>query len=55
VNISMDELQSLCNELDRVYNTLREEYDNANLDLLRMKMLGCWRELKFFIDSHDTP
>jgi len=54
VNISMEELQALCDNLNRVYDSLREQYDDASLDLLRIKMLGCWRELKFFIDSQDT-
>ena len=54
VNISRDELQALCDELDRVYNLMREDYDNANYDLLRVKMLGFWRELKFYLDSLDT-
>jgi len=54
VNISRDELQTLCDELDRVYNIMREDYDNSNYDLLRVKMLGFWRELKFYLDSLDT-
>jgi hypothetical protein len=54
VNISRDELQALCDKLDHVYNLMREDYDNANYDLLRVKMLGCWRELKFYLDSLDT-
>lgn len=54
MNMSIDELQALCDELDRVYNLLREQYDDANLDLLRIKMLTCWRELKYYLDSHDT-
>ena len=55
MEVSRDELQALCNELDRVYNILREDYDDTNLDLLRIKMLGFWRELKFYLDSRDTP
>jgi len=54
VIVSRDELQTLCDELGRVYNLLREESNNTGHDLLRIKMLGCWRELKFFIDSQDT-
>ena len=54
MNVSREELQTLCNEIDRVYNLLREDYDNANYDLLRVKMLGFWRELKFYLDSLDT-
>lgn len=54
MEVSRDELQNLCNELDRIYNILREDYDDANLDLLRAKMLGFWRELKFYLDSIDT-
>ncbi len=54
MNISRDELQTLCNEIDRVYNLLREDYDDANLDLLRMRMLGLRRELNFYLDSLDT-
>ena len=54
MNVSRDELQALCNELDRVYNLLREDYDNSSHDALRVKMLGFWRELKFYLDSLDT-
>ena len=54
MDISREELQALCDKLDRVYNILREDYDNASCDLLRVKMLGCWRELKFYLDSLDT-
>ncbi len=54
MNVSREELQSLCDELDRIYNILREDYDNTSTDLLRTKMLGFWRELKFYLDSLDT-
>ncbi len=54
MNVSRDELRALCNELDRVYNLLREDYDNADCELLRIKMLGFWRELQFYLDSLDT-
>ena len=54
MNVSREELQTLCDELDRVYNIMREDYDNTDHDLLRLKMLGCWRELKFYLDSLDT-
>ena len=54
MNISRAELQTLCDEIDRVYNILREDYDDTSTDLLRIKMLGFWRELKFYLDSLDT-
>ena len=54
MSVSIDELQTLCNQLDKVYNLLREDYDDANKDLLRIKMMSCWRELKFYLDSLDT-
>jgi hypothetical protein len=54
VNVSREELQALCDELDRVYNLLREDYNNVDQDTLRVKMLGFWRELKFYLDSLDT-
>ena len=54
MNVSREELQTLCDELDRVYNIMREDYDNASHDALRVKMLGFWRELKFYLDSLDT-
>ena len=54
MNVSREELQTLCDELDRVYNIMREDYDNTSFDLLRIKMLGFWRELKFYLDSLDT-
>ena len=54
MNISRDELQTLCDDLDRMYNLMREDYDNADCELLRVKMLGFWRELKFYLDSFDT-
>ena len=54
MNVSRSELQTLCDELDRVYNLLREDYDNTSHDSLRIKMLGFWRELKFYLDSLDT-
>ncbi len=54
MNLSRDELQALCDELDRVYNLIREDYDNTVYDSLRVKMLGFWRELKFYLDSLDT-
>ena len=54
MNVSREELQTLCDELDRVYNIMREDYDNVSHDLLRLKMLGFWRELKFYLDSLDT-
>ena len=54
MSLSREELQTLCDELDRVYNIMREDYDNTNCDLLRVKMLGFWRELKFYLDSLDT-
>ena len=55
MSVSIDELQALCNQLDKVYNLLREDYDDANQDLLRIKMMSCWRELKFYLDSVATP
>ena len=54
MNVTRDELQSLCDEVDRIYNIWREDYDNTSTDLLRIKMLGFWRELKFYLDSLDT-
>ena len=54
MSISRDELQDLCDKVDRIYNLMREDYDNANYDLLRIKMLSFWRELKFYLDSLDT-
>ena len=54
MNVSREELQTLCNEIDRVYNIMREDYDNTTHDSLRVKMLGFWRELKFYLDSLDT-
>ena len=54
MSLSREELQTLCDELDRVYNIMREDYDNTSCDLLRVKMLGFWRELKFYLDSLDT-
>ena len=29
MNVSREELQTLCDELDRVYNIMREDYDNT--------------------------
>lgn len=55
MSVSRDELQTLCNQLDKVYNLLREDYDDADKDLLRLKMMSCWRELKFYLDSIATP
>ena len=55
MSVSKDELQALCNQLDKVYNLLREDYDDADKDLLRIKMMSCWRELKFYLDSMATP
>jgi len=54
VSLSREELQTLCDELDRVYNVLREDYDDTSLHPVRLKMLSCWRELKFYLDSLDT-
>jgi hypothetical protein len=54
VNVSKDELQDLCNNLGRIYDLMREDYNNVDYELLRVKMLGFWRELKFYLDSLDT-
>ena len=54
MSISKEELGVLCNELGRVYNLMREDYDDVHGDLLRIKMLSCWRELLFYLDSLDT-
>jgi len=55
MNISKEELDVLCNELGRIYNLMREDYDNVHSDLLRIKMLSCWKELQFYLDSLATP
>ncbi len=54
MDVSIEELQAFWDELDRIYNVLREEYRNADLELLRIKMLGLRSELKFFLDSRET-
>ncbi len=54
MNVSKDELQTLCNDLCRIYDLMRQDYNNADYELLRVKMLGFWRELKFYLDSLDT-
>ena len=54
MSISKEELGALCNELGRIYNLMREDYDDVHSDLLRIKMLSCWRELLFYLDSLDT-
>jgi len=54
MDVSIEELQALFDELDRIYNILREDYCNADLELMRIKMLGLRSELKFFLDSRET-
>ena len=54
MSISKEELGVLCNELGRIYNLMREDYDDVHGDLLRMKMLSCWKELQFYLDSLAT-
>ena len=54
MNVSKDELQTLCNDLGRIYDLMRQDYNNTDYELLRVKMLGFWRELKFYLDSLDT-
>ena len=54
MSISKEELDVLCGELGRIYNLMREDYDDVHGDLLRMKMLSCWKELQFYLDSLAT-
>jgi len=54
MDVSIEELQALCNEVDRIYHILQEDYDNADIEPLRLKALSFWRELKFFLDSRET-
>ena len=54
MSISKEELDVLCGELGRIYNLMREDYDDVHGDLLRIKMLSCWRELLFYLDTLDT-
>ena len=54
MSISKEELGVLCSELGRIYNLMREDYDDVHGDLLRMKMLSCWKELQFYLDSLAT-
>ena len=54
MSIPKEELDFLCSELGRIYNLMREDYDDAHSDLLRIKMLSCWRELLFYLDTRDT-
>tara|TARA_R110002110_G_scaffold111583_1_gene277787 strand:+ start:211 stop:378 length:168 start_codon:yes stop_codon:yes gene_type:complete len=55
MSISKEELDLLCSELGRIYNLMREDYDDVHSDLLRMKLLSCWKELEFYLDSLGTP
>ena len=54
MSISKEELDVLCNELGRIYNLMREDFDDVDSDLLRIKMLSCWKELQFYLDSLAT-
>jgi len=49
-----EELENLCTEMGRIYNLLREDDSVADLDLLRVKLRGCWKELQFYLDTLAT-
>jgi len=54
MHATREELQSLCSELRRIHNLLREDDSVADLDLLRVKLRGCWKELQFYLDTLAT-
>jgi len=49
-----EELENLCTEMGRIYNILREDDSVADLDLLRVKLRACWKELQFYLDTLAT-
>ena len=51
MDISREDLEALCSELRRVYNILREDDRDSNVELLRIKMLSCWKEMEFYLDN----
>ena len=51
MDVSREELEALCAELGRVYEIFRQDDRDASAELLRIKVLSCWKEMIFYLDS----